>query len=190
MKYTHILTGAWILCTAFAVCAAGNIPSLPTGFDSSFVQTRTLPGFSIPLVSRGTLHIDNTHGFRWEITSPYHYVFEMDGEDAQEQLPDGTIRHLNPEQTPWLAAVEHIFVSALAGDRTDLQQYFVVNVTQLPKGQRILLTPKPGPMANAINNIQVTETAPGHPERLVIKENSGGSMDIRFGPESRTASGS
>ena len=190
MKYTRILTGAWLLCAAFAVYAAGNIPSLPTGFDSSFVQTRTLPGFNLPLVSRGTLHIDNTHGFRWEITSPYHYVFEMDGEDAQEQLPDGTIRHLNPEQTPWLAAVEHIFVSALAGDRTDLQQYFVVNVTQLPKGQRILLTPKPGPMANAINNIQVTETAPGHPERLVIKENSGGSMDIRFGPESRTASGS
>ncbi len=190
MKYTHILTGAWILCAASAVYAAGNIPSSPTGFDSSFIQTRTLPGFSVPLVSRGTLHIDNTHGFRWEITSPYHYVFEMDGKNAQERLPDGTIRHLNPEQTPWLATVEHILISALAGDRTDLQRYFVVNVTQLPMGQRILLTPKPGPMANAINNILVTETAPGHPQRLVIKDNSGGSMDIRFGPESHTASGS
>jgi len=189
MKYAHILAAAWILCTPFAVSAAGNIPSLPTGFDSSFVQTRTLPGFSTPLVSRGKLHIDNAHGFRWEITSPYHYVFEMDGEDAQEQLPDGTTRHLNPEQTPWLAAVERIFVSALTGDRTDLQHYFEVHVTQLPKGQRILLTPKPGPLANTINSIQVIEAAPGHPQRLVIKENSGGSMDIRFGPESRTASG-
>lgn len=190
MKSTHMLMGAWIFCTALAASAAGTIPSLPTDFDSSFVQTRTLPGFSAPLVSRGKLHVDSTHGFRWEITWPYHYVFEMNGEHVQEQLPDGTTRQLNAEQTPWLAAVERIFVSALAGDRTDLQQYFVVNVTQLTKGQRILLTPKPGPMANAINNIQVTESAPGHPEQLLINEKSGGSMDIRFSPESSTTTGS
>ena len=98
---------------------------------SSFVQTRTLPGFSTPLVSRGKVHIDNAHGFRWEITSPYHYVFEMDGEHAQEQLPDGTVRQLDPQQTPWLAAVERIFISALAGNRSDLQQYFDVDIKQL-----------------------------------------------------------
>ncbi len=189
MKYSHLLAGVWVVCAASVASAAGNTSLLSSDFDASFVQTRTLPGFNTPLVSRGIVHIDNAHGFRWEINSPYHYVFEMDGEHAQEQLPDGTIRQLDPEQTPWLAAIERIFVSALSGDRSDLQQYFAVSIMQLPKGQKILLKPKPGPIAGTIDTIQVTEISPGHPESLIIKDNSGGSMKIRFSPLSSRPSG-
>jgi hypothetical protein len=45
-------------------------------------------------------------------------------------------------------------------------------------------------MASAIRSIQVMESAPGHPQRLVIREISGGSMDIRFDTEPIPASGS
>jgi hypothetical protein len=112
----------------------------------------------------------------------------MNGKQSHEELPDGTTRQLDPDKTPWLAAVEHIFISALAGDHSDLERYFVVAVTPLAVGERISLTPKPGPMADAIVSIQVTETAPGHPERLEIKETSGGLMDIRFSPVTNPAS--
>jgi Outer membrane lipoprotein carrier protein LolA-like len=190
MRYTPLLTAGWFLCAPLSLSAAAAAQPSPVGFDSSFIQVRTLPGFSTPLISRGRVRIDNAHGFLWEITSPYHYVFEMSGDQVQEQLPDGTVRHLSPAQTPWLAAVERIFMSALAGNRSDLSRYFEVSVKQLPEGQSILLTPKPGPMASTIRSIQVTETAPGHPQRLVIRENTGGSMDIRFATGSSTASGS
>jgi hypothetical protein len=42
-------------------------------------------------------------------------------------------------------------------------------------------------MANAIVSIEVTESAPGHPQALVIKETSGGRMDIRFSPAAKPA---
>lgn len=177
------LTGWLLLCVASISLAANDkLPATTNSVDSTFVQTRTLPGFSTPLVSHGIMRFDQAHGFHWEITSPYHYVFEMNGKQAQEQLPDGSVRHLNPDQTPWLAAVEHIFISALAGNNSDLQRYFEVTVTPLGKGRRVMLIPKPGPMADAIVSIQVTESAPGHPQQLDIKETSGGRMDIRFSP--------
>lgn len=164
------------------------MPSSPTtpGFDATFVQTRTLPGFGTPLVSHGVMRYDQAHGFHWEITAPYHYVFEMHGNTAHEQLPDGSTRILDPAQTPWLAAVQHIFVSALAGNRSDLERYFTLAVTKLAHSQRVLLTPKPGAIAKAIVSIEVIESTPGHPERLVIRETSGGRMDIRFSPVTKS----
>lgn len=182
MKLARLLTGPLLVCVASTAFAASSESGALPGVDVSFVQTRTLPGFSAPLVSHGIMRFDQKRGFHWEITSPYHYVFEMNGKQAQEQLPDGSMRKLNPDQTPWLAAVEHIFISALAGNTSDLQRYFQINVTPLNKGRRVLLTPKPGPMAEAIVSIQVTESAPGHPQQLDIKETSGGRMDIRFTP--------
>lgn len=174
----HALPLALALWGASALAA--DLPPPVTQFDSRFVQTRSLPGFSAPLTSHGMMRFDKEHGFRWEITDPYHYVFEMNGTSATETLPDGSVRRLDPAETPWLAAVQHIIVNALSGDRSDLQRYFQVTVVPLPQGERVELTPKPGAMSEAIAGIRVTESAPGHPELIEIKETSGDHMDIRF----------
>lgn len=157
-----------------AAPAAGN-------FQANFVETRTLPGFDTPLISHGRVQF-NAGGFRWEITAPYHYLFEMHGGQAQEQLPDGQVRKFDPAQTPWLIAVKQLLASALSGNRAELQKYFQVETTPQSQGQRVLLAPKPGVLAQAIQGIEVTESAPGHPEQLVIQETGGGRLDIRFTP--------
>ena len=178
---------AFLLCLLLAAPTAGAADAPPPAFDANFVQTRTLPGFDTPLTSRGNMRYDKLHGFHWEITAPYHYVFTMNGKAAHEQLPDGTERDLDPDQNPWLAAVEHIFISALSGDRTELIAYFDIRIEPLPKGQSVTLKPKPGAIAKAIESIHVTESAPGRPERIEINETSGGRMDIRFAPATPAA---
>lgn len=172
---------ALCLLAAGAVHAA-TTPRVPAAFSARFVETRTLPGFDTPLVSHGVLRVDAVHGFRWEITAPYHYLFEMDGAEAREQLPDGSVRQLDPEQAPWLAAVEQIFVGALSGNTARLQRYFEVHVQPLARGRQIMLTPRPGPLSRAIARIQVVESAPGRPEQIDIRESSGGSLQLRFTP--------
>ena len=167
--------------------AAGTVfaaePTLPpASFAASFVQTREVQGFATPLISHGNMSYDKTKGFHWEITQPYHYLFEMNGKQAHEELPDGTKRDLDPDQTPWLAAVEHIFISALSGDRHELESYFSVESRSVGAGDQLSLTPKAGAIANAIKRIEVTESAPGRPQHLEIFETSGGHMDIRFTP--------
>ncbi len=171
-----------LMFTASTVLAA-TPATPPASFSADFVQTRTLPGFTTALVSHGDMGYDAAHGFHWEITQPYHYLFEMNGKQAHEELPDGSQRDLDPDQTPWLAAVEHIFISALSGDRERLQSYFSVASKPAPGGgDALTLTPKPGAIANAISRIEVTESAPGRPQHLEIFETSGGHMDIRFTP--------
>lgn len=167
---------------ALYLASAAWAEAPPAGFAASFVQTRSVPGFDTPIVSHGNMSYDKTKGFHWEITQPYHYLFEMNGKQAHEELPDGTQRSLDPDQTPWLAAVEHIFISALSGDRSQLQAYFDVVDKPAAAGRSLTLTPKPGPIAQAISRIEVEESAPGQPQHLQIFETSGGHMDIRFAP--------
>lgn len=178
-----------VLLTGMAATALATTPSA-TGFAASFVETRTLPGFTQALVSHGLMRFSRTGGFHWEITQPYHYVFEMRDGQAHEVLPDGTQRTLKPEQTPWLNAVQHIFVSALSGDRAQLARYFTVQATDVAHGRQVVLVPKSGAMAKVIRRIEVTESAPGHPRHLVIEEASGGRMDIRFTPLQPAGAGS
>lgn len=173
-------TFAALLMLLAAAAVRADAP--PEPFAASFVQSRTLPGFDAPIVSRGNMRYDKAHGLRWEITAPYHYVFEMAGGKAHEELPDGTARDLDPDQNPWLAAVERIFVGALSGDRSELTAYFDVKTAPASGGEALTLNPKPGPLADAIASIQVIESAPGRPERMQIDETSGGRMEIRFTP--------
>ncbi len=157
--------------------------SAPPGvFAATFVETRTLPGFDQPIVSHGVLRFSRDGGFHWEITKPYHYVFEMRDGRAHEVLPDGTRRTLEPRQAPWLEAVQRIFVGALSGNHDAVARYFDVKVKPLASGRHVTLIPKPGAMARVIRRIELTESAPGHPRHLVIDETSGGHMDIRFTP--------
>lgn len=173
-----ILAAASLLGVACVARAA--VPATP-GFQANFVEIRTLPGFDTPLVMHGRVHFDPA-GFRWEVTAPYHYLFEMHGEQAEEQLPDGQRRKLDATQIPWLVAVKQLLASALSANQAELQKYFEVQVTPEPKGQHVALTPKPGALAQAIQRIEVTESAPGHPEQLVIRETGGGRLTIRFSP--------
>ncbi|MGH8363026.1 MAG: outer membrane lipoprotein carrier protein LolA [Gammaproteobacteria bacterium] len=173
--------------TVLCLLAAGAVhaaptPKIPLAFSARFVETRSLPGFDTPLISHGVLSVDATHGFRWEITAPYHYLFEMNHAQAREQLPDGSVRQLDPEQAPWLAAVEQIFVGALSGNTARLQGYFEVHIQPLAQGRQITLTPRPGPLSQAIARIQVVERAPGRLEQIEIRETSGGSLQLRFTP--------
>lgn len=179
---THLKTWMAVVLLACAPVVALAATPAPDSFAATFVETRTLPGFKQALTSHGVLRFSRDGGFHWEITKPYHYVFDMVDGTAREVLPDGTRRVLKPEQTPWLKAVQRIFVSALSGDHTQLARYFNVQTKPLDKGRHVTLTPKPGAMAKVVKRIEVTESAPGRPRHLVVEQASGGRMDIRFTP--------
>lgn len=186
MRHFRIWIAIVLLGLVPAAFAAAPAPAA-SAFAAHFVQTRTLPDFDQPLVSHGQMRFSAGQGFRWEIDKPYHYVFEMRDGQAHEQLPDGTRRALKPDQTPWLKAVERLFVGALSGDQARLKRYFSVDVRPLDDGRHVTLVPRPGAMDEVIRRIEVTESRPGHPRRLVIDEVSGARMDVRFTPDASGA---
>ncbi|MGH8307747.1 MAG: LolA family protein [Gammaproteobacteria bacterium] len=175
------LTAILVLTCAASVWAGAAKPDLPTppeAFTAKFIETRTLPGFDQPLVSHGLATFNRARGVTWEVTSPYHYVFKMNPTGVEEQMPDGSVRHLDAQQAPWLGVVRQVFSGALAGDTSELEQYFDVQVSKLKDGRRIELVPKPGAMSQVIKHISVVEA--GTPQSLRIDEASGGRIEIRF----------
>lgn len=170
-----------LVCWATSVWAGDarlNLSPSPQAFSAKFVEIRTLPGFQQPLVSHGQLSFSRSQGVIWEVTSPYHYVFKMGPAGVEEEMPDGSIRHLDPQQAPWLGMMQQVFTGALSGDTSELRRYFNVQVTALKDSQRIELNPKPGPVAKAIKHISVVQA--GTPQSLRIDEVSGGRIEIRF----------
>lgn len=175
---SRMLLASLCLLLPGTLWAATDLPPPAQAFSAAFTETRTLPGFSQPLVSHGTVVFKRDSGVRWEVSEPYHYLFTMDDKGMQEQLPDGAARTIDAEHAPWLVAIQHIFMGALAGDTAALQEYFDVKVTPQTAGRLIDLTPKPGPMAKAIKHISVSGGAT--PEDIRIDEIAGGRIDIRF----------
>lgn len=184
MNRLNTLIALFLLLSVVPLAHAARQQPAPANFAASFVETRTLPGFDQPLVSHGIMRFSAEAGFRWEITQPYHYVFQMKQGQASEELPDGTMRQLDPDKTPWLAAVQHIFISALSGDHAQLAQYFQIKSQPVAdgNGRHVVLIPLSDAMGKVIARIEVTESSPGHPQHLVIDETSGGKMDMRFTP--------
>ncbi|MGD8689000.1 MAG: outer membrane lipoprotein carrier protein LolA [Gammaproteobacteria bacterium] len=165
----------FILVILLTLCVpAGSIAAAPADFSADFVQTRSLPGFDVPLVSHGRVHFDREGTLQWTVTRPYHYTFEMAGEQIHETLPDGSQRSLAAEKTPWLATVQHVFRAALTGDRTTLSDYFRIHEA----GNKLVLDPLADSLKGHITRITVVD--PDLPQRITIDEAGGGSIDIRF----------
>ncbi len=184
MRAIAILFAVLAFACVTDIAAAADAPQ---DFAAKFVQTRTLPGFDKPLVSHGEMRFSAENGFHWQIDKPYHYVFEMHGDQAREELPDGTRRTLKPDQTPWLKAVQRMFVGALSGDQARLERYFEVSITPLDDGRHVTLVPRPGAMGQVVQRIEVTEAAPGQPRHMVLNEVGGAHMEIRFSPDNAEA---
>ncbi len=99
---------ALLLAAAAHAEAPATLPPPAKAFDADFTESRTLPGFAEPLVSRGKVDFKRAGGVRWEVTAPYHYLFTLDDKGMQETLPDGATHRIDAEHAPWLAAIQRI----------------------------------------------------------------------------------
>jgi len=181
IRWLILLTGLVALYPAWSDGNhPGKMPPSPVSFRAHFTESRTLPGFTQPLVSSGQVAFSRTAGISWEVTAPYHYLLKMTSSGAEEQMPDGTIRRLNTRQDPWLGIVQHIFIGTLTGDLSSLEHYFTIRTTWIKGKRLVVLTPKAGPLNKAIQSIHVTQGRLPVPQYLHIDETSGGLIVIRF----------
>lgn len=157
-----------------ALSSATAAAAVPQSFHADFTQTRTLPGFDQPLVSRGEVDFERNGSLHWTVTEPYHYEFVMEDGQAREVLPDGTHRNIDSQDAPWLGIIQRVFRAALSGDDNTLTQYFSVRRSD----KRLQLTPLAAPLKDHIAQINVV--GGDLPDHITITEQGGGEIEIRF----------
>jgi hypothetical protein len=149
------------------------LPAAPgRALHGGFVQTKTISGLSRPLVSRGDFSLAAGRGLVWRTRTPLSNTVVLTPEGVFALDPVGP-RRLASGTEP-LALMNEI----LKGNVGALGRAFVVRRESSAGGWRLVLVPRPGPLAAVFSSIEAEGGAFARTARLT--ETSGDETEIRF----------
>jgi len=183
------LVGLALLCASVAAAAA-DVAGLQAGvqqrldaapvIQGDFEQTRTLKGFSHPLVSRGDFLLARRQGVVWQTRQPFASTLVVTRERLVAQRADGSVAtQMDAAREPALRIVNELMFSLLGGDLASLGRRFAVDGELLgAQGWRLSLTPTDAVLAGQFTSIALEGGA--HVDQVRIAERNGEVTQIRF----------
>lgn len=145
---------------------------------ADFIQEKSMAAFKRPLQTRGRLVFARGKGVIWVIESPIKLTYVLAEDRIVEIGEDGISQVRTARDIPGLAQVASLF-RALLGAQTDV---LAENFTVTPEGTldawRLVLVPKPGPLAQAMREIRMSGGR--HVDRIRIEEANGDSSTLVF----------
>lgn len=145
-----------------------------------FAQEKRLQGFKNPLRSQGRFLIARERGVLWSTLKPFPSDVVLTRDRILTRQADGRSRvEVDARQQPALRSVNAMMFALMSGDVQTLTARFNVQPTLLAdNGWRLVLTPKPGAMAQAFQ--RVTLEGDRYVRRVDIKERSGDRTQLTF----------
>jgi hypothetical protein len=151
-----------------------------------FVQEKQLQGFKHPLVSKGKLLVASAHGVVWTTQTPFPSELVLTRDRILTRQADGRSRvEVDARTQPALRSVNAMLFALMSGDVQALTARFNAQPTLLPAGSwRLLLTPKPGALAQAFS--QITLEGDRYVRTVLIEERNGDRTHLQFSGLSET----
>ncbi|KGM54217.1 hypothetical protein N800_04840 [Lysobacter daejeonensis GH1-9] len=145
-----------------------------------FAQEKRLQGFRNPLKSQGRFLIARERGVLWSTLKPFPSDVVLTRDRILTRQADGRSRvEADARQQPALRSVNAMMFALMSGDVQALTARFSVQPTLLANGAwRLVLTPKPGAMAQAFQ--RVTLEGDRYVRSVDIEEPSGDRTQLRF----------
>ena len=145
-----------------------------------FAQEKRLQGFKNPLRSQGRFLIARERGVLWSTLKPFPSDVVLTRDRILTRQADGRSRvEVDARQQPALRSVNAMMFALMSGDVQTLTARFNVQPTLLAdNGWRLVLTPKPGAMAQAFQ--RVTLEGDRYVRRVDIEERSGDRTQLTF----------
>lgn len=170
---------------AYAQPAADLLDEIARRLDSpevlrgEFEQTKTLKGFSRPLVSRGSFVMARGRGVQWLTVRPFASTLVVTRDRLLTLGEDGSKQQVDTRQEPGLRAVNEMLMALLAGDVKALAPKFKAegNASGV-QDWRLVLTPRDAGLAAFIARIELGGDR--HVNGVTLHEASGDTSRIRF----------
>ena len=145
-----------------------------------FTQEKRLQGFRNPLKSQGRFLIARERGVLWSTLKPFPSDVVLTRDRILTRQADGRSRvEVDARQQPALRSVNAMMFALMSGDVQALTARFNLQPTLLAHGGwRLVLTPKPGAMAQAFQ--RVTLEGDRYVRSVDIEEPSGDRTQLRF----------
>lgn len=117
-----------------------------------FVQTKYLKMLNDKMVSRGKMYYQQSNKLRWEYTSPYSYVFVLNG--SQVLISKGNRNDvINVNQSKVFKEIARIMMNSVVGNSLNDQKDFAVSISATATEYVATLVPKQKQMKQMFQKI-------------------------------------
>ena len=119
-----------------------------------FTQVRELSFMDEKTTSEGKMAFKKPNKIRWEYTSPYKYIFSMDGQDLRMTSGDNTNK-MPVNQSKMFNAISKVMIGGISGsglvDSPDFDSQFMVGNDDY----KVVLLPKQKEVKDLFSSIQI-----------------------------------
>lgn len=141
--------------TAAQVRQRINNAALSMGSMScDFVQTKTVKMLKKEMVSYGKMYYEKSNKLRWEYTSPYKYIFILNGQTVWLKNSKGDNK-INVAQSKMFKEITRIMMSSVLGTCVSNNKDFKVSLQGHGRSWQAVMTPLRNPMKQMFGQIIV-----------------------------------
>lgn len=149
-----------------------------------FDQTKTVAGFSRPLLSQGDFLLWRDHGLLWLTRAPFPAQLVLTTQQLSAST-GGSRQQIDTTREPAMKMVNQMFLALMAGNVAALRERFAIQGELIGKtGWRLELTPREAGVAQHLKRIEIAGER--HVRRVRLDEANGDSTSIRFSALSET----
>lgn len=165
MKRRHLMLGGLMAAAVPGLvgAAAPDAPDVaqrvrrrlkqPEWLRGEFVQTKKVPGFAKPLVSRGDFVLARGLGVLWRTTKPFASELRLTREEIRATQGGQTAMRLDASREPAVRVINTLMFSLLNGDVSRLGELFEVSGDVQDDKWQLSLLPKPGPLRQVLQRV-------------------------------------
>lgn len=141
MKPLCLWTAAVLLPAQSPEALTAHLRATPL-VHADFTQTRTLKALTKPLVSRGSVVVDQGRGILWQVKKPLALTFVVTPKGVLEVGPDGRRKVQTAQDAPMVAEMGRILKALVEGRFSALEGWFSLQGSGTPDRWEIRLAPK------------------------------------------------
>lgn len=119
-----------------------------------FVQTKSLKLLKSKMVSHGRTFYSKPNKLRWEYTTPYHYIFILNGQTVWMKNTQGSSK-IDVAQSKMFKEITRIMMSSVLGTCVSNNRDFAVSLNGQGNNWKAILVPKKSPLKQMFKTITV-----------------------------------
>ena len=120
-----------------------------------FVQTKTLAGFSKPLIARGSFVVSRSRGILWQTDTPFPGLLRLTRGEILQKSGDTVTLKMDAGKEPALRAINNLLFAVLAGDITQLDGIFQLSGEGKSHPWQLLMLPKDSGVAQVLRQVKL-----------------------------------
>jgi Outer membrane lipoprotein carrier protein LolA len=127
----------------------------PEWLRGEFTQTKKVPGFAKPLVSRGDFVLARGRGVLWRTVKPFASELRLTQNEIRATQGGQTSMRMDAAREPAVRLITTLMFSLLNGDVSGLAEVFELSGSTNGAGWQLSLTPRPGALQQVLKKVEL-----------------------------------